>query len=130
MLEFHLDRSSGVPSYRQLVDQVKHALRLGILQPGDQVPTTREVVAKLAINPNTVLRAYRDLEHEGLVIGRPGLGTFIQRGLGGTSLADHTALRSALGQWVDSARSAGLVQEDLHALFLAVVTESYRADTA
>ena len=57
VIEFRLDQRSGVPTYLQLVQQVKHALRLGILQPGDQLPTVKEVVGKLAINPNTVLKA-------------------------------------------------------------------------
>jgi len=70
-IEFRLDPSSGVPTYLQLVQQVEHALRLGDLQPGDQLPKVREVVAGLAINPNTVLKAYRELEHKGLAAGRP-----------------------------------------------------------
>ena len=75
MIEFELDQRSGLPTYLQLVQQVRHALRLGLLQPGDQLPTAKEVVAKLAINPNTVLKAYRELERDGLVAARPGQGT-------------------------------------------------------
>ena len=77
MIEFHLDARSGVPTYLQLVQQVTQALRLGILQPGDQLPTVKEVVGRLAINPNTVLKAYRELDLEGLVEGRRGQGTFV-----------------------------------------------------
>ena len=77
MIEFHLDPSSGVATYLQLVHQVHQALQFGLLEPGDRLPTAQQVVASLAINPNTVLKAYRDLEREGLVRARPGLGTFV-----------------------------------------------------
>ena len=77
MIEFRLDARSGVPTYLQLVQQVKQAVRLGILHPGDQLPTVKEVVASLAINPNTVLKAYRELDLEGLAEGRRGQGTFV-----------------------------------------------------
>ena len=76
-IEFRLDPASGVPTYLQLVHQVEHALRLGYLEPGDQLPKVRDVVASLAINPNTVSKAYRELETKGLIVGRPGQGTFI-----------------------------------------------------
>ena len=76
MIEFHLDARSGVPTYLQLVQQVRQAVRLGILRPGDQLPTVKEVVGGLAINANTVLKAYRELDHEGLVEGRRGMGTY------------------------------------------------------
>src|SRR5215470_2934396 len=98
-IEFHLDNRSGVPPYLQLVQQVKQALRLGFLQPGDQVPTMREVVSRLAINPNTVFKAYRELEREGLVESRPGLGTFVIHSLTNASIANHEALRRQLVQW-------------------------------
>ena len=80
MIEFHLEVRSGVPTYLQLVQQVRQAIRLGILQPGDQLPTVKEVVRSLTINPNTVLRAYRELDLEGLVEGRRGVGTFVADG--------------------------------------------------
>lgn len=119
MLEYHLDSRSGVAPYLQIVQQVKQALRLGYLQVGDQLPTVREVVEKLAINPNTVLKAYRDLEHDGLVASRPGQGTFVQRTLAGTSLASHAALRRSLVRWLRSAREAGLDEESILAIFTA-----------
>ena len=81
LIEFHLDAGSGLSPYLQLVRQVRHALRLGLLREGDQLPTVKDVVASLAINPNTVLKAYRELEHEGLVAARPGVGTFVTRTL-------------------------------------------------
>jgi len=123
VIEFHLDRRSGVSTYVQLVHQVKHALRLGTLRPGDKLPTAREVVESLAINPNTVLKAYRELEREGLVTGRPGLGTFVEQGIAGPTLADHTRLRRGLEEWVRQAQGAGLDQEDLMALFGAVLAD-------
>jgi GntR family transcriptional regulator len=130
VIEFRLDRGSGVATYLQIVHQVKHALRLGALRPGDRLPTAKDVVAKLAINPNTVLKAYRELEREGLVAAQPGLGTFVQRTLGGASFADHTALRRTLSAWVRDGRTAGLDQEDLEALFASVLVDSFREETA
>lgn len=129
-MEFHLDRGSGVSTYLQLVHQVKHALRLGVLRPGDQLPTAREVVAQLAINPNTVLKAYRELEREGLAEGRPGQGTFIRRSLGEASAVDRARLGEELSAWVSAARRARLDQEDLEALFAAALMNSFRRNTA
>src|SRR6516162_1666250 len=82
MIEFHLESQSGVAPYLQIVQRVKQALRLDLLHVGDQLPTVREVVEKLVINPNTVLKAYRELEHAGLITSRPGQGTFVTRTLG------------------------------------------------
>jgi GntR family transcriptional regulator len=104
LIEFHLESQSGVAPYLQIVQQVKQALRLDILRVGDQLPTVREVVEKLVINPNTVLKAYRELEHEGLITSRPGQGTFVVRTLAGTSLASHAALRQSLMRWLQRAR--------------------------
>ena len=117
MIEFRLNSRSGVPTYLQLVQQVRHAVRLGLLQPGDQLPTVKEVVGGLAINPNTVLKAYRELEHDGLVEGRPGLGTFVLQTVGGPPPGNHAALRRSLDRWLRSAFEAGLDAEDVRALF-------------
>ncbi|HEY0637508.1 MAG TPA: GntR family transcriptional regulator [Pseudonocardiaceae bacterium] len=117
MIDFSLDLRSGVSPYLQLVQQVRRALRLGLLDVGDQLPTVKEVVAKLAINPNTVLKAYRELEHEGLVQPRPGLGTFVTRTLVDETLAAHEPLRRELRAWLDRARDAGLDDESIEALF-------------
>lgn len=116
MIGFRLDRRSHVVPYLQLVDQVRRALRTGLLEPGDRLPTVREVAESVAINPNTVLKAYRALEHEGLVEGRPGQGTFVVRSLAGPSLASHAALRRELLSWLRKARRAGLEHEDIEAL--------------
>lgn len=118
MIDFHLDVRSGVSPYLQLVQQVQRALRLGLLSVGDQLPTVKEVVAKLAINPNTVLKAYRELEYLGLVTPRPGLGTFVTRSLADDSLAAHEPLRRDLLAWLDKARRAGLDADSIEALFL------------
>ena len=124
MIEFHLDRTAGVATYLQLVHQVKQALRLGLLRPGDQLPTAKEVVAQLGINPNTVLKAYRDLEREGLVAPRPGQGTFVQQSLVSPSLAGTDRLQHALASWVHDARAAGLTAEDMTALFDRALRQS------
>lgn len=124
MIEFHLDARSGVPPYQQVVQQVRHALRLGLLDVGDQLPTVKEVVASLAINPNTVLKAYKELEHLGLAAARPGIGTFITGTLRDTSLAAHGPLRVSLQRWLAQAHRAGLDQESIEALFRDVVRSS------
>src|ERR1700754_1366572 len=118
VIEFHLETRSGVAPSLQIVQQVRRALRLGLLSEGDRLPTVKEVVAKVAINPNTVLKAYRELEHEGLVSPRPGLGTFVPRTLADESPAAHEPLRRELRQWFARARAAGLDNESIEALFV------------
>ncbi len=117
MIEFHLDSRSGVSPYLQIVQQVRQALRVGMLRQGDQLPTVKEVVGQLAINPNTVLKAYRELEHEGLASARPGVGTFVTGSLGAGSIAAQGPLRQALQRWIVKARRAGLDDESIEALF-------------
>src|ERR1700683_1065302 len=107
MIEFQLDETSGVATYLQLVQQVHQALRMRMLEPGDQLPTAQQVVAKLAINPNTVHKAYRELEREGLARARPGLGTFITRSPSGTDPATQARFLTAMTDWVSSARGGG-----------------------
>jgi GntR family transcriptional regulator len=116
MIGFHVTPSSAVPTYMQLVEQVRRALRLGRLEPGDRLPTVREVAAAVAINPNTVLKAYRELEHEGLVEGRPGQGTYVVRSLSGPPPETLDELRKSLEAWVDKARDAGLEPEHITAV--------------
>jgi len=118
VIEFHLNGRSGVAPYLQLIHQVRQALRLGLLREGDQLPKVKDVAAGLAINPNTVLKAYRELEYEGLVAARPGVGTFITGTLSGASLAAHGPLRRDLQQWLARARRAGLDDESIEALFV------------
>jgi len=117
VIEFHLDSRSGVPAYLQLVQQVRRSIRLGIVHPGDQLPTVKEVVATLTINPNTVLHAYRQLDLEGLVEGRRGVGTFVAANPPPFPSGELRGLRSALQRWVVRARAAGLDEETIAALF-------------
>src|SRR5881398_2674524 len=117
MIEFHLEARSGVPTYLQLVQQVRQAIRLGILRPGDQLPTVKEVVSALAINPNTVLKAYRELDRERLVEGRRGVGTFVSSELPPRPPDGVKDLRAALQRWIGRARAAGLDEESMEALF-------------
>jgi GntR family transcriptional regulator len=130
VIEFHLDGKSGVSPYLQVVQQVRQALRLGLLHEGDQLPTVKDVVAALAINPNTVLKAYRELEHEGLVAARPGVGTFVTATLTNQSLAAHEPLRRDLNRWLAKARRAGLDEESIEALFQSSFRGSAAADIA
>jgi len=124
-IEFRLDAASGVPTYLQLVHQVEHALRLGYLKPGDQLPKVRDVVAELAINPNTVLKAYKELETKGLAAGRPGQGTFVQATLSQIALPELTALRRSLSGWLAAADGAGLDEDGIVALFTSALRDFY-----
>lgn len=130
MIEFHLEPRSGVATYLQIVQQVKEALRLGTIDVGDQLPTVREVVADLAINPNTVAKAYRDLEHEGLVVAYQGRGTFVASTLAPASLRHHEELRAALERWLQTAESAGLDEESIRALISATLRETLARQVA
>jgi GntR family transcriptional regulator len=130
VIEFHLDARSGVAPYRQLIHQVRQALRLGLLHQGDQLPKVKDVVAGLAINPNTVLKAYRELEYEGLVAARPGIGTFVTGTLDGGPLAAHGPLRRDLQRWVAKARRAGLDDESIEALFDSTFRSASEEDIA
>src|ERR1700735_1404656 len=116
-IDFRLDTTSGVPTYLQIVQQVEHALRLGYLKPGDQLPKVRDAVASLAINPNTVLKAYRELETKGLAAGRPGQGTFIRATLNQIALPELATLDRSLHRWLKTADSAGLDDDGIVALF-------------
>jgi GntR family transcriptional regulator len=122
-IEFRLDPGSGVPTYLQLVQQVEQALRLGYLKPGDRLPTVKDTVAFLAINPNTVLKAYRELEHRGLAGGRPGQGTFVEGTLGKVGLPEQTELRRVLLSWLRTADAAGLDEAGMVALFTSALRD-------
>jgi DNA-binding transcriptional regulator YhcF (GntR family) len=130
VIEFHLNGRSGVAPYLQLIHQVRQSLRLGLLREGDQLPKVKDVVAGLAINPNTVLKAYRELEYEGLVAARPGIGTFVTGTLGGNSLAAHEPLRRDLQRWLARARRDGLDDESIEALFVSTFRSAAEEDIA
>jgi GntR family transcriptional regulator len=116
MISFRVDGRSGVPPYLQLVQQVRQALRMGVLQVGDQLPTVREVVAAVAVNPNTVLKAYRELERDGLLEARAGQGTFVRGLPPGPPPGIHSRLGRSLSRWVHEAREAGLDDEAMESL--------------
>lgn len=120
VIRFRLDSGSGVPPYQQIVLQVRQAVRFGALRVGDQLPTVKEVVEQVAINPNTVLKAYRTLEHEGLCAGRPGVGTFVVDELPGPTPQMQARLRSELERWVDRATAAGLDVEGMVGLVRSI----------
>ncbi|MGO9881368.1 MAG: GntR family transcriptional regulator [Acidimicrobiales bacterium] len=126
LISFRLDPRAGVAPYRQLVDQVRQAVSLGLLRAGDRLPSVREVVTQITINPNTVHRAYRELEHEGVVEGRPGLGTFVVASSSQLASEDRETLIAELGDWVDRARLVGLDAEGIAALVAAVIASEER----
>lgn len=124
MIDFYVDRTGSVPAYAQLVQQVREALRLGLLHTGDKLPTVREVVTSCAVNAATVLKAYRELELSGLVEARQGAGTYISGTLGGSAEpAAMDRLRGRLRTWVGDARQAGLEDDDMRALVTSVLAE-------
>ncbi len=123
-MEFYLDAKSGIAPYLQLVQQVRRALKLGSLREGDQLPTVREVVTRIAINPNTVSKAYRELEHEGLVAARAGVGTFVTASASEDVLASLGPIRHDLEQWLVRARGLGLDDDSIEALFRATFRNS------
>lgn len=131
MIHLRLDTGSAMPAYAQLVRQVRRAVLRGVLTPGDRLPAAREVVVALAINPNTVLKAYAELEREGIVRSRAGLGTFIAD----TAPAPvppgvQRTLRPALDAWLERARAAGLSEEAVWSLIDSAVLDAYGADVA
>ena len=127
-MEYRIDRRSGTSAYQQIVQQTRQAMRLGLLEPGDRLPTAKEVVEATAVNPNTVLKAYRELEREGLVEGRRGLGTFVVRSLARPGTAADGPLRAGLDAWMRQARAAGLDADDVDALVAAVRADHYQRE--
>ncbi len=116
LLTFQLRSDSGVPAYLQLAEQVRQAVRTGVLEVGDRLPTVKEVVAEVAVNPNTVHKAYRELEHEGIVQGRQGVGTFVCKRPDGPPPGTQLRLGRSLSKWVESARSVGMDDGAMEAL--------------
>ena len=130
LMSFQLSSGSGVPAYLQVVQQVERALRMGVLQPGDQLPTVKEVVADMAINPNTVLKAYRELEVRGLVQGRQGVGTFVLRRPAGPPPDVHARLARSLDRWVKTAREQGLDEASIQALLRSATQQHGESEVA
>jgi GntR family transcriptional regulator len=116
VISFRVDSRSVVPPYLQIVQQVRQALRMGLLDVGDKLPAVREVVAATAVNPNTVLKAYRDLEREGLIEARPGHGTFVLKRPPGPPPGTVSRMGRSLARWVRQAREAGLDDESIESL--------------
>src|SRR6202034_2353115 len=129
MISFRVDGRSGVPPYLQVVRQVRQALRMGVLNVGDQLPSVREGVAAVAINPNTVLKAYRDLEREGLVEARAGRVRFARPRPPGPPPATHSRLGRSLARWVREAREAGLDEESMESLLRVTLRAADAADS-
>jgi DNA-binding transcriptional regulator YhcF (GntR family) len=125
---FRIDVGSGVPVYRQLIEQVRREVMLGRLHPGDQLPTLKEVVEALAINPNTVAKAYSELEHEGLVVRRQGVGTFIAS-TAARPLATPPALLTSLFRWIGRAKDSGMSVEEIRALVAIALDEGDRNES-
>jgi GntR family transcriptional regulator len=123
VIGFQVDKASSVPVYAQLVRQVREAMRLGLLHPGDQLPTVREVVTSCTVNAATVLKAYRELEMSGLAESRQGSGTFVTGTLGSADPHVMARLRGGLSRWLDQARQAGLEDEDVQALVASVLAQ-------
>ena len=119
-IDFKLNANLGIPVYVQIIQQVRRAMRLGFLLPGDQLPTVKEVVSQIPVNPNTVLKAYRELEMEGLIESKQGQGTFVTKNLVDPAIAHHSQLREKFVAWVSECRKAGLSDESIEALVASV----------
>jgi len=114
---FHISSRTGVPPYLQIVHQVKQDIRLGLVKGGDKLPAVREVVTMIAINPNTVVKAYRELENQGFIEKRAGIGTFVTKQPAGPSPDVQSALLDKLEVWMEEAKNADLDEEAVEALF-------------
>jgi GntR family transcriptional regulator len=130
MISFRVDGRSVVPPYLQIVQQVRQALRMGLLDAGDRLPAVREVVAATAVNPNTVLKAYRELERDGLVEARPGHGTFVLKRPPGPPPGTVSRLGRSLARWVRQAREAGLDDESIESLLHVTLRASGEEEIA
>jgi DNA-binding transcriptional regulator YhcF (GntR family) len=120
---FRIDAGSDVPMYRQLVQQVRRDVMLGRLRPGDQLPSVKEVVDALSVNPNTVVKAFSELEHQGVVVRRQGVGTFVAVAPPLASLAAAPGLLGPLARWVERARRDGLSAEQIRMLLEVALDE-------
>lgn len=112
---FRLNPNSGVPLYLQLIEQVKHAVETGALQPGDQLPTIRKMAEELVMNPNTVVRAYRELQHAGVIELRHGSGAFISESMAGRTKITRKA-QSVAQAAVERLAELGLTEDEIRRL--------------
>ena len=124
---FTVDPHSGVPIYLQLIEQVKRSVALGVLAPGEQLPTVKQLATDLTINPNTVARVYRELERDGVIETSPGRGSFIRAngGVGDAKRAAADVAAAAIDSAVREAKSLGLNPADAHDLFKRAVARWY-----
>jgi GntR family transcriptional regulator len=129
-ITFHLNSESGVPAYVQLVQQVKQAMRMGALTVGEKLPSVKEVVAEVAVNPNTVMKAYWQLEHDGLVEGRQGVGTYVVQIPAGPPPHVHSRLARGLSRWVQTARAEGLSNESIDSMLRGILDSGQDAKIA
>jgi GntR family transcriptional regulator len=120
MMLFRPNPSSGVPIYLQLMEQVKHGIETGALRPGEQLPGIRPLAEELVVNPNTVAKAYRELEHEGVIELRQGAGAFVSARARAQKQTDKLrAGRNAVAEAVARLRKSGLSEEEIRRLFEA-----------
>jgi GntR family transcriptional regulator len=121
-MDLRLDINSSVPAFQQLVDQVKAAVARGALRPGDPIPSVRQMAAQVLVNPNTVARAYRELDREGVILAQRGLGYFVTEGAVGACRSDcDDAFAEQLSVVVRAAREAGLNDETIRAVFARIM---------
>jgi GntR family transcriptional regulator len=117
---FRPNPASGVPIYLQLMEQVKHSIETGALRPGDQLPGIRPLAEELVINPNTVAKAYRELEHEGIIELRHGAGAFVSANARGKKLTEKVlAGQAVVSAAVERLRKSGVTDEEIRRLFEA-----------
>jgi GntR family transcriptional regulator len=120
--------ASGVPIYLQLMEQVKHAVETGALRPGEQLPSIRPLAEELVVNPNTVAKAYRELEHEGVIELRQGAGAFVSDKVPKKKDADRLrAAQAAVASAIEKLRARGVTDEEIRRLFEAELAGIYRS---
>ena len=120
--------ASGVPIYLQLMEQVKHAIETGALRPGEQLPSIRPLAEELVVNPNTVAKAYRELEHEGAIELRQGAGAFVSDKAPKKKDADRIrAAQTAVAATVEKLRARGVTDDEIRRLFEAELAGIYRS---
>jgi len=124
---FTVDPHSGVPIYLQLIEQVKRSVALGVLAPGEQLPTVKQLATDLTINPNTVARVYRELERDGVIETSPGRGSFIldNGGTGSATRAAADVAAAAIDGAVREAKSIGIAAPQAHELFIRALARWY-----